>query len=54
MIINATVAPANCARMDIGAKMISIPLNVPVKLRAIVTAGFAKEVYALNQQAALM
>ena len=49
MIINATVAPANCARMNIGASMISIPLNVPVKLRAIVTAGFAKEVDAVNQ-----
>ena len=49
MIINATVAPANCARMNIGVSMISIPLNVPVKLRAIVTAGFAKEVDAVNQ-----
>ena len=45
----ATVAPANCDKINIGMWERSIPLNVLVKPRAIVTAGFAKEVDAVNQ-----
>jgi len=39
-----SAAPINWKRMKAGTDEISIPENESVKLRAIVTAGLAKEV----------
>jgi hypothetical protein len=40
--------------MKSGASAGDIPANVSLRERAIVTAGFAKEVDAVNQYAAVM
>ena len=40
--------------MKYGASAARMPANVSDRLRAIVTAGFAKEVEAVNQYAAVM
>ena len=48
----AKAAPTNCAAINAGACSGAIPENVSVKERAIVTAGFAKDVEAVNQYAA--
>src|SRR4051794_12664840 len=44
-----TSAPAVCATTNIGAFEGAIPEKVSVNERATVTAGFAKEVEAVNQ-----
>jgi hypothetical protein len=46
---NAANAPANCAKTNPGASMGRIPENVLVSDRAMVMAGFANEVDAVNQ-----
>src|SRR5262249_25081280 len=46
--------PANCARMKPGTSAGWIPLNVSVRQRAIVAAGLANDVEAVNQYAAAM
>src|SRR5882724_4445933 len=50
----AEMAPANCAAMNSGASAGRIPAKVSDNARAMVTAGFAKEVEAVNQYAAVM
>ena len=45
----AAAAPTICAAMNPGASAGRIPANVSVAERASVTAGFAKEVDAVNQ-----
>jgi len=40
--------------MNPGASAGRMPVNVSVRLRAIVTAGLAKDVDAVNQYAAVM
>src|SRR5580692_10939693 len=47
-----TSAPMNCATMKAGASSGRIPAKVFVRERAIVMAGLAKEVEAVNQYAA--
>src|ERR1700735_4274050 len=47
----AAKAPASCARMKPGASTGRIPAKVLLAQRASVTAGFAKEVDAVNQYA---
>jgi hypothetical protein len=42
-------APTNCARMKPGTWLMAMPANVVVNPRAIVTAGFANDVDAVNQ-----
>jgi hypothetical protein len=51
---SASAAPTPCANTKAGTLEGSIPENVAVKPRAKVTAGFAKEVDAVNQYAAAM
>lgn len=46
---SAADMPAICATMKAGAPVGAIPANVLVKTRAIVTAGLAKDVEAVNQ-----
>jgi hypothetical protein len=41
--------PASCAKMNAGAPEGAIPAKVFEKARAIVTAGLAKDVEAVNQ-----
>ena len=50
----AAIPPANCATMNPGASAGRIPANVSLSARAMVTAGFAKDVEAVNQYAAVM
>src|SRR5215472_16071815 len=50
----AANAPENCAAMKPTASIGRIPENVFVSDRAIVTAGFAKDVDAVNQYAPAM
>ena len=50
----ASTAPANCEMINAGACSGKIPLNVFEKLLAMVTAGLAKLVDAMNQYAAVM
>ena len=50
----ASTAPANWEMMNAGACPGKIPLNVFEKLLAMVTAGLAKLVDAVNQYAAVM
>ena len=50
----AARAPTNCATMNAGASVGAMPLNVLVNDRAIVTAGLANDVEAVNQYPALM
>ena len=50
----ASVAPTTCATMNPGASWGRIPAKVFVKERAMVTAGFANDVDAVNQYAAVM
>ena len=50
----AANAPAICAAMNPGTSVGRIPANVSLRHRAIVTAGFANEVDAVNQYAAVM
>ena len=45
----AMTAPTNCIRINPGALTGAIPLKVSVMLRAMVTAGLANEVDAVNQ-----
>ena len=45
----ATKAPTNCAAINAGASAGAMPLNVSVNDRAMVTAGLAKDVDAVNQ-----
>jgi len=45
----AAKAPATCATIKGGASIGRIPANVSLKLRAIVTAGLANDVDAVNQ-----
>src|ERR1044072_7294936 len=47
-------APPNCARMKAGASVGLMPANVSLIDLAKVTAGFANEVEAVNQYAAVM
>ena len=47
-------APTNCIRINPGAFSGAIPLKVSVRLRAMVTAGLANDVDAVNQYAAVM
>jgi hypothetical protein len=49
LIANAAMAPANCASIKTGTSIGRIPENVLVSDLAIVIAGFAKEVEAVNQ-----
>lgn len=42
-------APASCATMNMGTSPGAIPEKLSVSARAIVTAGLAKEVEAVNQ-----
>jgi hypothetical protein len=46
--------PATCVAINPGTSQGRIPTNVLLSVRAIVTAGFAKEVDAVNQYAAAM
>jgi hypothetical protein len=50
----AAKAPASCAAMKRGTSAGRIPANVSDNARAMVTAGFAKDVDAVNQYAAVM
>ena len=50
----ATIAPAHCATINSGTSTGRIPENVLVSARATVTAGFANDVDAVNQYAAVM
>lgn len=50
----AARATAICAAMNPGTSVGRIPANVSLRHRAIVTAGFANEVDAVNQYAAVM
>src|SRR5437867_4371144 len=50
----AEPAPRSCAAMKPGTSAGRIPANVSVADRASVTAGFANEVEAVNQYAAVM
>src|ERR1051326_2071216 len=47
-------APPNCARVKAGASVGLMPANVSLMDLAKVTAGFANEVEAVNQYAAVM
>lgn len=47
-------APSNCAAMKAGTSVGRIPLKVSVAALARVTAGFANDVDAVNQYAAVM
>jgi hypothetical protein len=47
----AATPPTICATMNAGASLGRMPANVSVIARAIVTAGFAKDVDAVNQYA---
>src|SRR5258706_12700218 len=51
---HASPAPASCAALEAGASIHRIPPKLSGKLRAVVTAGFANEVDAGNQEAAAM
>ena len=46
---NANTAPATCATTNPATSSGRIPANVCVIARAMVTAGFANEVLAVNQ-----
>ena len=48
------IAPKSCATMKPGRSIGRMPENVFVNERAIATAGLAKDVEAVNQQAAVM
>ena len=48
-IAQASTAPVSCARINAGASMGRIPEKVLLKERAIVMAGFANDVDAVNQ-----
>src|SRR6202035_6197699 len=50
----AAHAPTACASKNTGTSCGRIPANVFVAILASVTAGFAKEVEAVNQYAAVM
>ena len=50
----AAAAPINCAAMKPGTSMSRIPLKVSVAALASDTAGFANDVDAVNQYAAVM
>jgi hypothetical protein len=50
----AALAPTNCAMMKAMTPLGAIPANVSEKPRAIVTAGLANEVDAVNQYAAMI
>ena len=54
MTAMATSAPAAWAAMKAGASIGRMPEKVSVNNRAIVTAGLANEVDAVNQYAAVM
>ena len=47
-------APRSCATMNIGTSSGAMPAKVAVNARAIVTAGFANEVEAVNQYASML
>src|SRR6476646_7246434 len=48
----AAIAPASCAATNHTTSAGRIPANVSLRLRAMVTAGFANDVDAVNQYAA--
>src|SRR5215510_79567 len=50
----ATPAPRNWTQMNASTLVGAIPAKVSLRPRAIVTAGLAKEVDAVNQYAAVM
>src|SRR5262249_51190992 len=50
----AAAAPTSCAAMKPGTSAGLMPANVSVSARAIVTAGFANDVDAVNQYAEAM
>jgi hypothetical protein len=50
----AASAPTSCAATKAGTPLGDMPAKVSDKDRAIVTAGFAKDVDAVNQYAAVM
>jgi hypothetical protein len=47
--MHAKIAPASCAATNAGAEEGAIPAKVLDKLRAMVTAGLANDVEAVNQ-----
>lgn len=47
--MSASSAPTIWAMMNVGAELGAMPAKVSDRLRAIVTAGLAKEVEAVNQ-----
>jgi hypothetical protein len=47
--VTAAAIPANCATMNAATPEGAIPAKVSDNERAIVTAGLAKDVYAVNQ-----
>jgi hypothetical protein len=49
-----TIAATHCEMTNAGAERGAIPEKLSVSERAMVTAGFAKEVEAVNQYAAAM
>ena len=49
IIHSASMAPTNCAMTNNGTSIVRIPEKVLVRPRAMVTAGLAKEVEAVNQ-----
>jgi hypothetical protein len=51
---NAATTAHNCAAMNHGASAGRMPANDSVSERAIVTAGLAKDVDAVNQYAEVM
>jgi hypothetical protein len=50
----ATKTAANCTAMNAGASAGRMPSNLSLADRASVTAGFANDVEAVNQYAAVM
>src|SRR5688572_24125102 len=50
----AAVAPSSCPMTNPGTSAGRMPAKVSVNARAIVTAGFANDVDAVNQYAAVM
>ena len=53
-ILTAASIPANCATMNVDTPVGAIPANVFDNERAIVTAGLANDVDAVNQYADVM
>ena len=52
--MTATTRPTSCPMMKTGTEAGEMPAKLFDKLRATVTAGFANDVEAVNQYAAIM